>query len=129
MTIGTLGDVSFYASSEGVQTFEDLKIKSSVNYSEHKLHKKKPLVEFTGKNADEVSFDMELSVLLGATPNQTYTKLKKMMDDGKLVVLVVGTTVIGTKWVITDISKQIEQLYKDGQLISCKVSVTLLEYN
>ena len=133
MTIGTLttgsNDVTFYASSEGMQIFEDLKHKSSVSYSEHKRHRKKPLIEMTGKNADEVSFDMELSVLLGAKPKKTFDTLVKIMNNGEIGVLVLGTSLIGTTWVVTDVSRTFEHLYKDGRMISCKVSVTLKEYN
>ena len=129
MTIGALGDIGFYASSEAMQTFDNLQHKSSVNYSEHKIHKKKPMVELTNFNADEVSFDMQLSVLLGGSPKTTHEALTKMMKDGRVVTLVVGTSVIGGQWVITDLSRTFKTLYKDGRLISCDVSVTLKEYN
>ena len=133
MTIGMLSagsaDVSFYASSEAIQVFDDLTHKSSVSYSEHKRHMKKPLVELTAKNSDEVSFDMELSVLLGARPKKTFDALQKMMNKGEVGLLVLGTSVIGSKWVVTEVSRTFERLYKDGRLISCKVSVTLKEYN
>ena len=133
MTIGTLSgnkhSVAFYASSEAYQTFEDLELKSSVSYGEHKLHKKKPQLEFTGFEADTLSFKMNISVLLGGSPRKTHQTLYKMMYDGELITLVVGTDAIGTKWVITDVSKAFKTLYKDGQLISCEVSVTLKEYN
>ena len=129
MTIGALGSVSFYASSEALHIFDDLQYKSSANYSEHKLHGKKPLLEFTGFGADELSFDMNLSVLLGGTPNGTHDKLMQMMRNQEVVTMVVGTTVIGSQWVITDVSRKFKTFYKDGQLISCDVSVTLKEYN
>lgn len=129
MTIGTLGDIAFYASSEALQTFEDLQRKSSVSYAEHKLHKKKPMLELTSFNADEVSFEMNLSVLLGSQPNKVHSTLIKMMNDGRIATLVIGTTVIGTSWVITNVSQKFKTLYKDGRLISCEVSVTLKEYN
>lgn len=133
MTIGNLttgtGDVTFYASSEGMQIFQDLKHKSSVTYAEHKRHMKKPLVELTGKNADEVSFDMELSVLLGASPKKTFDSLQNMMNKGEVGVLVLGTSLIGKNWVVTDVSRTFGHLYKDGRMISCKVTVTLKEYN
>ena len=133
MTIGVLNsgseDVTFYASAEGLQTFEDLKHKSPVNYAEHSRHRKKPLLELTGKNADELSFDMSLSVLLGASLKQVYKALNHMKDKGEIAVLVIGNSLVGSSWVVTDVSRTFEHLYKDGRLISCKVSVTLKEYN
>ncbi len=129
MTIGALGDIGFYASSEAMQTFDKMQQKSSVNYAEHKLHKKKPMLELTGFNADEVSFDMHLSVLLGGSPKTTYQSLQKMMDLGQVCTLVIGTDVIGGQWVISDLSRTFKNLYMDGQLISCDVSVSLKEYN
>ena len=133
MTIGTLKgaqrSVVFEASSEKFQTFENLEHKSSVSYAEHKRHMKKPLLEMTGLDADTVSFEMTLSVLLGGSPRKTHEKLYKMMKNGELLTFVVGTTAIGTKWVITDVSKAFKTMYKDGRLISCEVSVSLKEYN
>lgn len=133
MTIGSLASgkrsVLFYASSEAVQTFEDMELKSSVSYSEHKRHMKRPLLEMTGINPDEISFKMTLSILLGATPRATHHALYYMMTEGELVTLVLGETVIGGKWVVTDVSKAYKHLYKDGKQISCEVSVTLKGYN
>lgn len=133
MTIGILSStktrVIFSASAKKYQTFEDAEHKSSISYSEHKLHMKKPILEMTNPEADEFSFKMTLSAFLGVRPNKVYKALIKMMQRGDITTLVIGTEVIGTMWVITDVSKAFKTLYKDGDLISCEVSVTLKEYN
>ena len=46
--IGSLGSVVFEVSTERVKTFRDLQIQRSAKYSEHAIHGRKGLLEFTG---------------------------------------------------------------------------------
>ena len=128
-TIGQLGSVSFVASSKTLQTFDNMQQKSSASYSSHKLHMKKPMLELTGFDSDEISFEMTLSAFTGAKPVKIYEKLIKMKDNGKIVSLVLGTKVIGYQWVITDVSRTFKHVFKDGSIVSLDVSVTIKEYN
>lgn len=127
--VGCLGDVPFYVSSREFQTFADIEQKKSVNYSEHKLHKKKPLLEYTGKNADECSFKMTLSAFLGVNPYKSYKMLKDMLDKQQVVTFVMGTSLIGTQWVLTDITLSYKHISCDGDVMTLELSVTLKEYN
>lgn len=128
-TIGQLGTISFYASAEAVQTFNNMKEDSGVSYSEHKLHLQKPRTEMTGKSADTISFDITLSAFLGVKPKQTYKKLEDMMTQGRVVTLVLGTNIIGQQWVVTNLSRTFKHVFKDGSLVTADVSVTIKEYN
>lgn len=128
-TIGQLGTVSFYASSKAVQTFTNMKHDSGASYSEHKLHMKKPRLEMTGQTADKLSFDMTLSAFTGAKPEKTYQQLIKLKEKGKIVTLVLGTTVIGKQWVVTDVSRTFKHVFRDGSIVTLDVTVTIKEYN
>lgn len=128
MTIGSLGDVVFKIDDKTMQTFTELNWDSKASYSKHSRHMKKQLVELTGFEADEVSFTMTLSAYLGVNPEKMLKKLENLKNTGAVNTLVLGTTVIGSKWVVEQIKRKVQNTYKDGTLVSCEVTVTLLEY-
>jgi len=127
-TVGCLGNIPFKVSSKTYQTFQDMSWSSEASYSTHGRHGKKELLEFTGFKADELSFNMFLSAFLGVKPYKVLEKLNKMMKKGSIATLVIGKDIIGTKWVVTKLSRSFKHVYKDGALISCEVTVTLKEY-
>jgi hypothetical protein len=51
-----------------------------------------------------------------------------MADQHQAVPLVLGTDVIGTKWVITNIDPATDKFYMDGTLVSTKIKVKIKEY-
>ena len=128
MTVGSLGDLPFFVDSSQMQTFTDMKWSSEAKYSTHALHLEKGRIELTGFNPDEVSFEMELSAYLGVNPKTAMNKLHSMLKKGTVSKLVIGTTVIGASWVVKNVSREFKHVYKDGELVSATVSVTLLEY-
>lgn len=129
MTIGALGDVSFYVSDKAAQTFTNMKWKSSAKYSTHDLHMKKGILELTGYDPDELSFSMKLSAFLGVNPRKAMDQLENMKNAGKVVQLVLGTKIIGKRWVVKEISRTFDTFYKDGSLVEASVDVSLTEYS
>lgn len=129
MTIGALGDVSFYVSDKAAQTFTNMKWKSSAKYSTHDLHMKKGILELTGYDPDELSFSMKLSAFLGVNPRKAMDQLESMKNAGKVVQLVLGTKIIGKRWVVKEISRTFDTFYKDGSLVEASVDVSLTEYS
>jgi len=129
MTIGALGDVSFYVSDKAAQTFTNMKWKSSAKYSTHELHMKKGILELTGYDPDELSFSMKLSAFLGVNPRKAMDQLESMKNAGKVVQLVLGTKIIGKRWVVKEISRTFDTFYKDGSLVEASVDVSLTEYS
>lgn len=127
--IGTLGDIVFSVSRDEVKTFDGLKWDSSAKYATHERHLKNTLLEFTGTEADSISFNMQFSVFLGVNPMQEITKLLKAQRTGKIMRLVIGSKAFGrNKWVIEKLSKDLERFDNKGNLLSAKVSVSLREY-
>ena len=126
--IGCLGDVPFFVSQKQMQTYENMTWSSSASYATHARHMKQELIEMTGLKADTASFDMLLSAYLGVKPKKVLNKLQKMLEKGTICTLVIGRDIIGTRWVITDLSRAIKHVYKDGTMVSCQVSVTLKQY-
>lgn len=127
-TLGSLGDIPFGVSDKTYQTYSNMSWNSTANYATHALHGKTAMLELTGFDTDEISFDMYLSAYFGVKPMKLLNKLQKMMQEGRVVPLILGTDVIGKKWVITKIGRAIKHVYKDGTMISCEVSVSLRQY-
>lgn len=127
--IGTLGDIVFSVSRKTVKTFEGLKWDSSAKYAAHDRHLKDTLLEFTGTDADTISFNVTFSVFLGVNPMDEIIKLLNAERSGKVMRLVIGSKAYGrNKWVIEKTSKDLERFDNKGNLLVAKVSVSLKAY-
>ena len=129
MSIGCLGGVLFAVDSNTVRTIQDLKMRKTVQFGTHKLAGRKALLEFTGVDPDEFTFSIELSAHLGVNPQKELDKLTDIAETGTVVSFVLGTRVYGQAgWVITNLSVEVGHIFKDGALVSMKVSLTIKEY-
>lgn len=129
MITGTLGKkVVFRMSQNKVQTIKSLVWKKQYSYGTHKQYGKKTLLEFTGIEPDEIELEMELSAFLGVRPLTMIDALTSMAEKHQVVTLVLGTDVIGTKWVITGIEDSTDKFFMDGTLVSAKIKVKIKEY-
>ena len=127
--IGSLGDIVFSVSRGKVNTFDGLKWESSAQYAQHNRHLRDVLLEFTGTDADRISFSMYFSVFLGINPMEEITKLLNAERSGQVMRLVIGTKAYGkNKWVITGTSKDLERFDNGGNLLIAKVNVSLMAY-
>jgi len=129
-TIGTLGDIVFSVSNNQVNTFNGLKWDSSAQYAQHNRHLKDVLLEFTGTDADKISFSMYFSVFLGVDPMAEITKLLNAERDGQVMRLVIGSKGYGKhKWVIESSSKSLERFDNKGNLLIAIVNISLIAYS
>ena len=130
MKVGSLGRVVFSVSSNKVETFSGLKISSSASFGSHKRHCGNEIIEFTGNDADSISFNMTISQILGVDVEEELEKLRQYKKTGKTLKFVIGKKVIGNyRWVITNISITPKQYGKKSEIITAEVSITLKEYN
>jgi phage protein U len=128
--IGTLGDVVFSVSKSQVATFDGLKWNSSAQFSAHNRHLKDPLLEFTGNNADTITFSMYFSAFLGMNPIAELAKLLNAERSGRVSRLVIGSKAYGkNKWVIMSLSKDLERFDNKGNLLIAKVNISLQAYS
>lgn len=128
--IGSWGDLTFEVSREKVKTFTGLKWDSSVKYSTHDRHLKEPLLEFTGKDVESMSFSMVFSVFLGINPIEEVAKALQAMRRGEVHRLIIGPKAYGTsKWVITKLSNSLDKYDNKGNLLSSKINVTMKSYS
>jgi len=127
--VGCLGDIVFQVSSREVKTIENVIWSGSVRYSEHKRHLTNALTEFTGIDADTISFDMALSMYLGVDPTKELTKIWEYERSGKALSLVIGERGYGKyKWTIVKHKIKMQTFDKKGNVTGASVSIDLLEY-
>lgn len=128
-TIGTLGNIVFSVSRNQVNTLDDMKWSSSAQYATHNRHLKDVLLEFTGTDADTITFSMYFSVFLGIDPMTEITKLFNAERNGEVMRLVIGPKAYGkNKWVIMSQSRDLERFDNKGNLLIAKVNVSLQAY-
>lgn len=126
--IGALGDITFQVSRRYIKTFNDMKWESSTSYATHQIHLQTPKIEYTGIDADTISFTMNFNVFYGIDPVKEINALEKARLQGKVMRLVIGNKIYGRKWVITKTSKELERFDNKGRLLSAKINVSLLAY-
>lgn len=130
MTVGCLGEVEFSVSADLVKTLDNFAWKSSARYGQHERHGMKSLPEFTGLDADTVTFDVELAEAFGvANVQKEINRLMKYLRDGEVLPLVIGSKSYGVyRWVLTNITVKNKVTDGAGRLIDASVSLSLLEY-
>lgn len=78
MIVGCLGDIIFAVFDGYVKTIKDMAQSVSARYTTHQRAGGKALAEFTGTDADTITFDIELSAYLGVAPSKQREILKGM---------------------------------------------------
>lgn len=129
MKIGCIGDIPFEVNHDAVFTPSNFSWAGSVRVEEHQRHGMNALTEFTGIDADRLSFEIYLSKTLGVDPMEMLTKLWKYEREGTPLSLVLGNHAYGKyKWLITDHTTTGQFFTPDGDMLTATVSINLIEY-
>ncbi len=128
MTIGSLGDVLFYVTDSQVLTIKEATWKVKATYATHKMHGTRSKLEFTGLEPHELEFQITASAYLGIDPLVTIDDLNMMLEGHQVVQFLLGNDVIGTSWVVTEVSHKMNQFWKDGTLLGVVITVKIKEY-
>lgn len=127
--VGCLGDVIFTVSRSVVRTLDNMTWSGSARYATHERHLTHALTEFTGLDPDKITFDILLSAELGVDPIAEVVKLWNIERSGRAVPLTVGTKGYGKyRWNITKHEMKMKTFYKNGDVHTATVSVSLQEY-
>lgn len=129
MVIGCLGDIVFQVSEATVETLNNMKWSGSARYATHNRHRTDALTEFAGLDPDKVTFDITLSADLGVDPMAEVVKIWSIERGGKAVPLTIGTKAYGKyRWNITKHEMKMTAYYRNGDIHTATVSVSLQEY-
>lgn len=129
MTVGSLGKIIFKISPNVIETITNVKQSGSAVFSEHQRHGGNSLLEFVGRNADTLSFEMILSSELGVNVQTEIDKIVAAERAGEILKLVIGKKIYGRyRWVIKSHSVTIKHFDKNNEPLLAHVSVNLIEY-
>lgn len=127
--IGSFGDVVFEVSTERVRTFRDFQIQRSAKYSEHAIHGRKGLLEFTGLSPASISLSIRLDAALGVNPKEELNTLYDILNKHKAVPFILDGEPQGDGlWVLEGLDENHEIIDKHGTSIAVEVSLKLKEY-
>lgn len=132
--VGHFGNIIFYSktNSKGkprVQSFSDMKWDTSVNVEEHQRQGKKPLLEVTSRNSDEISMNIYFMANYGINPWKKLLLLRKYNLQNMIYPLMLGGRRVGShKWLITKVSNDLKTFYKNGKVLYVMAAVTFKEY-
>ena len=127
--IGCLGDILFKVNSDVVETAAKIQWSGSVRYTEHQRHLNNALTEFTGIDADKMSFDIKLMTELGVDVMEELGKIWTYERKGITLPLVFGSKGYGKfRWTIRNHRIKMEYFDREGNLSGADVSISLLEY-
>lgn len=127
--IGCLGDIPFLVSEEVVRTLDNMVWSGSVRFPVHERHLTNALTEFAGIDPDQITFDIVLSADLGTNPNDEVINIWNYERSGQAVPLTIGEKGYGKyRWNITKHSMKMQAFFRNGDVHTATVSVTLQEY-
>jgi Phage P2 GpU. len=129
MIVGALGDVVFSVSSKTLLTLSNFKWSGSSRYATFQRHNHHALTEYTGMDADQISFDIYLSAYFGKDVQEEIAKIWKYERDGQSVPLVIGDHGYGKwRWVVKAHSLKAQTFDGRGNIMTATVNLQLLEY-
>lgn len=129
MAIGTLGPITFSASSDKVQTFEEYNHEKTSRIVSHENLQNKPIVEFIGPGLDKISLKLTWSIEGKINPLTEISKLEEKQEKGEVVIFFLGGKPVGKgKYLIESISRAQRRVDNKGNLLSISFNVGLVEY-
>lgn len=128
MTIGSLGEILFYVTDSAVLTIKEAAWSVKASYAAHKLHMARSKLEYTGLEPQELEFSVEASAFLGVDPLEVVEELNMLVESHQAVQFLLGTDVIGSSWVATEVSHRLVRFWKDGTVLGAEINIKLMEY-
>lgn len=129
MIIGAFGEIVFEVSALKVLTFDNYKRKTSAKYASHEIIGRPAVLEFTGRELEEVTLTIKALSSLGVTSEEVALSFREICQRGEPNYLIIGNTVYtGNELVITDVSETVNHWTGGGNVISNTLDVTFKEY-
>ena len=127
--VGSFSNVIFEVMPEKVRTFRDFQIQRSAKYTEHAIHGRKGLLEFTGFAAATASLNIRFDAGLGVNPKEELNTLHEILTKHEAVPFILDGEPQGDGlWVLESIDENAEIIDNHGTLIAVEVSLKLKEY-
>lgn len=127
--IGAFNDLVFEVSTERVLTYDGYKRDSKARYARHELSNQTSVLEYLGRDPEEITFTMMFTVSLGVDPAIETSKVRKLCLDGVADYLILGNMIAGENlWVIESVGEEKKAVDNLGKTIVSSVNVKMVEY-
>ena len=127
--IGAFNDLVFEVSTERVLTYDGYKRDSKARYARHELINQTSVLEYLGRDLEEITFTMAFTVSLGVDPAIETSKVRKLCLDGVADYLILGNMIAGENlWVIESVGEEKKAVDNLGKTIVSSVNVKMIEY-
>lgn len=127
--IGAFNDLVFEVSTERVLTYDSYKRDSKARYARHELINQTSVLEYLGRDLEEITFTMMFTVSLGVDPAIETSKVRKLCLDGVADYLILGNMIAGENlWVIESVGEEKKAVDNLGKTIVSSVNVKMVEY-
>lgn len=129
MVVGAFGDLVFEVSAMKVLTFDGFKRDVKAKYAEHSIIGRPAVLEFVGRELEEISLTIKIVSSLGVNPAEVALQLREMCQSGEPNFLIIGNTVYGeNEFVITDVSESVIRWTGGGDVMTNDIEVKFKEY-
>ena len=129
MTIGAFGDLVFEVSAMKVLTFDGFKREAKAKFAEHSIIGRPAVLEYVGRELEEISLTIKLVSALGVNPAEEALKLREICESGQPNFLIIGNTVYGeNEFVITEVSESVIRWTGAGEVMTNQLEVKFKEY-
>ena len=129
MTIGSYNGIVFETSDSRILTIGGLSGSAGSDWAVHDTVGGKARSQYIGPKLRTYTFDVTLSAMLGVKPRDTLNKLREIAENGTVGLLVIGNAPVSANpFKLTDLSESWDNVTNNGELVTCKVSLSLEEY-
>lgn len=127
--IGAFATLVFEVSSKKVLTYDNYRRESKARYAKHDLINQPPVLEWLGRELEEISFDMTFTATLNVNPAEETEKARQLCRDGIADYLILGNTVVGDcLWIIESVEEKVKAWDHSGNILVSTVAVKMKEY-
>lgn len=129
MAVGTFMGVVFTVSSQKVLTPSNFKGGTGSDWATHDVVGGKSRSEWTGPKLKSYTFDLLLRAQDGVPPRATLNILHQRAESNATDYFIIGGSPLSAfPFKITDLSEEWGAVLAGGEMIECKVSLTIEEY-
>ena len=125
--IGSYGKITFKVTEKEIKIFNDFSISRKARYIAHERINNKPLLQFMGLDADNISFNMQLVQGLTGDVSDDLKSLQDMFKKAEVHPLFLGQKKLGS-FVIESMNEAYKIVDNLGNLEVVNVSLSLKEY-
>lgn len=127
--IGSYAGIIFEVSDKKILTFDKFERTTEPRWNEHRVLHNKPLSEFEGPGADDISITILLKAEFGVHPEKQMAKIREVARKGRHFPFVIGGKPISSNnWFIKKAIEQHKNIDSLGNVMQIEVQLDLHEY-